>query len=209
MPYALVDVELTEPLPEIRLRPDESGVALVSRRDGRVVGFAMHDAEPGAWIDPGTVARLVDPAPAEPVPRNPSFGRTPRITVAICTRNRTELLRDCLSRLLELDPGPDEILVVDNAPSDGSTRDEVSGLAVRYEVEPCPGLDVARNRALRCAQGEAVAFLDDDVIPDAHWLEGVRAAWRQHPDAAGHRRSSDLRAARWVPGWQLPGPVLR
>ena len=184
MPYALVDVELNGPCPAVALGPGETGVALVSRRDGRVVGFALHERPAGAVLAPVEVAALLDPAPGPgPAPElDPAPG--PSITVAVCTRDRTELLGRCLEGLRSLDPPPDEVMVVDNAPADGGTCRLVAGLdGVRYETEPCPGLDVARNRALRAAAGDVVAFVDDDVVVDRHWLAGLRAAWAEHPDA--------------------------
>ena len=81
--------------------------------------------------------------------------------------------------------GPPEILVVDNAPSDDRTRDLADRWPeVRYVREPRPGLNFARNRALREARGEILAFLDDDVIADRHWLAGLADAWAANRDAA-------------------------
>ncbi len=183
MPYALLDVELTQPPPPLQLGREETGVAIVSRRDGRVVGFALHALAPGAPLQPDEVAALLDQAPVEPAALDGASGSAPTIAVAICTRDRTDLLAECLASLLAQEPAPDEILVIDNAPSDHRTRDLVTGLGVRYEVEPCPGLDFARNRALRLARSDVVAFVDDDVVCDTHWLTSLRQVWHQHADA--------------------------
>jgi GT2 family glycosyltransferase len=45
-------------------------------------------------------------------------------------------------------------------------------------------LELARNRALREATGELVAFLDDDVTVDRYWLAGLMEAWGENADAA-------------------------
>ena len=55
---------------------------------------------------------------------------------------------------------------------------------VRYVCEPKPGLDFARNRALVEATGEILAYLDDDVVVDRCWLNGLVEAWSENPDAA-------------------------
>ena len=55
---------------------------------------------------------------------------------------------------------------------------------VKYVMEPKPGLNFARNRALKESTGQMIAFIDDDVTVDRHWLEGLRRAIAQHPDAA-------------------------
>jgi glycosyltransferase involved in cell wall biosynthesis len=96
------------------------------------------------------------------------------VTIAICTRDRTEDLKKCLTAVLRMPANGQEVLVVDNSPSTTSTRHLVEALdRVKYICEDVPGLDVARNRALREAQGEIVAFLDDDAVPDAGWLAAI------------------------------------
>jgi GT2 family glycosyltransferase len=75
--------------------------------------------------------------------------------------------------------------VVDNAPSDESTRSVVAEFPrARYVAEPRPGLNFARNRAACEARGELLAYVDDDVVVDRHWCRGLREAWSTHPDAA-------------------------
>jgi starch synthase len=182
MGFAIVDVELTAPPPRVRLAPDETGVALVSRRDGMVVGYALHDLPAGTTLEPDDVAALLDPAPLSAPPPD-TRAPAPAVTVVVCTRDRTELLARCLDGIAAQTVPPEEVLIVDNAPSDGATAKLAAERGVRYVEEPCPGLDFARNRALREATGDVLAFLDDDVVPDPHWLEGVRTVWREHPDA--------------------------
>jgi GT2 family glycosyltransferase len=107
------------------------------------------------------------------------------ITAAICTRQRAEQLQRALESLVSQATKPLEILVVDNAPEDSATRDAVKAVAgVRYVVEPVPGLDFARNRALREARGDVVAFLDDDAQADADWCGAITRAFAEHPQLA-------------------------
>jgi GT2 family glycosyltransferase len=122
---------------------------------------------------------LLDAVGPEPV----RGGRVPGVTVAICTHGRPEQLRRALESLKTMASTPDEILVVDNAPPDGSTervmREKFPG--VRYVCETVPGLDFARNRALRDAAQPIVAFLDDDAVVDPLWLDGIRAVFADDP----------------------------
>jgi GT2 family glycosyltransferase len=99
-----------------------------------------------------------------------------RLTAAICTRNRPDLLARALESLAGQSIPPAEILVVDNAPDSDASRALVTGRypSVRYLVEPVPGLDFARNRALRSANHEILAFLDDDVVAAPEWAETFR-----------------------------------
>jgi GT2 family glycosyltransferase len=104
------------------------------------------------------------------------MGVTPRISIAVCTRDRPGLLARALETLARQAPAPDEILVVDNAPTDGATRQLVLDRFpdVRYVLEPVPGLDYARNRALGEAVGDVVAFIDDDAVAAPDWAEALR-----------------------------------
>lgn len=104
----------------------------------------------------------------------------PSLTAAICTHDRPHLLKRALSSLVAQQGALAEILVVDNAPSDGRTRTLVADAfpSVRYLHEPSPGLDFSRNRALRAATGEVVAFLDDDAVADPGWSAALTAAFQ-------------------------------
>jgi GT2 family glycosyltransferase len=73
--------------------------------------------------------------------------------------------------------------VVDNAPAtDESHRLVQERFAeVRYVVEPRPGLNWARNRAIEAARGELIAFTDDDVVVDAEWTAALLAVFTADP----------------------------
>ena len=70
-----------------------------------------------------------------------------------------------------------EVLVVDNNSQD-KTREVSESFArvlpLRYINEERQGLSHARNRGVLESQGEYVAFLDDDAIPDEAWLETAK-----------------------------------
>jgi GT2 family glycosyltransferase len=100
-----------------------------------------------------------------------------RVCAAICTRSRPDMLRRALASVLAQSAPLAEILVVDNHPADVRTADVVTREfpGIRYVAEPVPGLDFARNRALRAASGDVVAFLDDDAVADAGWAAALAA----------------------------------
>jgi len=92
------------------------------------------------------------------------------ISVVICTRNRSESLKNTLESLNSQVCKPGEIIVVDNAPTDDSTKLVVESYEnVNYYKEPRPGLDIARNSGARAAKYPVVAYTDDDVMVDAMW----------------------------------------
>jgi GT2 family glycosyltransferase len=95
----------------------------------------------------------------------------PAASVVVCTRDRPDDLRVCVEALTRLDHPPLEVVVVDNRPATSSTVDLVRAFpGVRYVREDRPGASAARNRGLREARGEVVAFTDDDAVPDPAWL---------------------------------------
>jgi len=107
------------------------------------------------------------------------------VSVVVCTRNRASDLADVLTGLLNQRVRPElrwEIIVVDNGSTDDTTT-VVDDYAHRAPVElRCirerePGLSGARNRGWRESEGEIVAFLDDDCIPDPVWLQSLADAY--------------------------------
>jgi glucosyl-dolichyl phosphate glucuronosyltransferase len=113
------------------------------------------------------------------------------ISLALCTWNRSGLLRQTLERMataLRIPPELRwELLVVDNGSTD-ETRAVIEAYAgrlpVRYLFEPRQGLSHARNLAVAEAGGEYIVWTDDDVLVEPGWLEAYAAAFARRPDAA-------------------------
>jgi len=112
------------------------------------------------------------------------------LTVAICTWNRSALLRETLERMTSLlvPPGAAwELLVVDNNSTDDtpSVASAYDGrLPLRYLFEPTPGKSNACNLAVREARGEYILWTDDDVLVARDWLAAYCEAFERWPDAA-------------------------
>ena len=124
----------------------------------------------------------------------------PTISVVIATYNRAALLDECLQHLSSQPfVDGDEVIVVDNGSTD-NTSELVQRCHTRFGVplrllhEPQPGKSHALARALTVAAGDALAFLDDDVIVDAGWLTAVRTTMSD-PGVA-------LMGGRVVPRWE-------
>ena len=116
--------------------------------------------------------RSILSAPAAPRPRAPS------LTVVVCTRDRPQQLARCLEGLARLDPRPDDVIVVDNAPRTEAAAETVARYPwMRRVVEPQPGLDRARSSGALEARTEVVAYTDDDVVVDDGWIGALRRAF--------------------------------
>jgi len=104
----------------------------------------------------------------------------PPVSVVICTRDRAETLRRCLTAVQALDYPDFEVIVVDNASTTDATRALVLSLpGLLYVREDRPGLDWARNRGIAEARHEIVAYTDDDTQVDASWLRGLAEAFSE------------------------------
>jgi GT2 family glycosyltransferase len=106
----------------------------------------------------------------------PAQHHLPPISVVVCTRDRPGHLRDVLENLVQLQYPHFEVLVVDNNPDSGLTPavvESFAGRTVRMVDAPGEGLSIARNVALRNAKYNVVAFTDDDVLVDPHWLTNL------------------------------------
>jgi glycosyltransferase involved in cell wall biosynthesis len=120
----------------------------------------------------------------------PSRMPGPSLSIAICTRNRADRLARLLRSLELIIETADfrwvEVLVIDNGSTDHTENVAASFEVARYLVESRPGLNFARNRALAEARGQLIAFLDDDVVVDRGWLQGLAVAWQSRPDGGGY-----------------------
>lgn len=200
MPYAIIDIEITQALPTIVVPDNHTGIAVIIRCRDKPVGFLMKELQAESRIMPENLAEIIerhiDTELFQEKGQEPSVPPSmttalPSLTVAVCTKDRPELLARCLGSLQKLqrlnarESQPFEILVVDNAPSDDRSKELVTSLpGTRYVKEPKPGLNFARNRAIQESTGTIIAFIDDDVVVDRGWLDGLTNAWVENPDAA-------------------------
>ena len=113
--------------------------------------------------------------------RRPASGKddTAAIDVCVCTYRRpavTEALRSIA--LQTAGARPIRIVVADNAAQPtaqalvAQTARE-TGLDVVYVHAPANNISIARNACLDAANGEWLAFLDDDEIASPGWLNGL------------------------------------
>ncbi len=193
-PWRRVEIELSGNPAPVDLAPGDGGVAAILRHQGAFVGLALRarDKLPGGRLEPQSLidqdvraAMVADGLRARVAGGSGEGQRTRSLSVAICTKDGAARVARLLDTLLPLrGETPFEVLVIDNGPSDDSTQKVVEGrTGVRYFLEPLVGLDFARNRAVREATGEVLAFLDDDVTVDVGWARSMVRTWADNPDA--------------------------
>jgi GT2 family glycosyltransferase len=206
----ILDIELSLPLAPL----DAAGWStahLVVRLHGQPLGTVDVDLSDGP-VSPARVRDLVEARLTGPVQRHlradgidrvdqtcaPGHNRhrclealasaapAPLVSVVVPTRNRTEQLQTCLDSMLRLTYPALEIVVVDNNPSDSSTRNMVKNefgfdSRIRYRHVARAGASRARNVGAQLAHGEFIAFTDDDAVVDPLWVSGLVAGFRDDP----------------------------
>ena len=130
-----------------------------------------------------------------------------RVSVCIPTHQRAGLLARALEALVHQRVGSEldwEIVVANNNCTDDTPR-VVSQYAERAIVpvsqvfEARPGVSYARNAAIAVAKGEILAFIDDDIRPEASWLAAALNALECE--------GADLVGGRILPEWEAPPPA--
>jgi GT2 family glycosyltransferase len=95
----------------------------------------------------------------------------PLVSLVVLNWNGESLLRECIESLQGLNYSPVEIIVVDNASTDGSIAllESIKGISI---VKNSVNLGYAGgiNAGIRAATGVYVAALNNDIIFDPFWL---------------------------------------
>jgi succinoglycan biosynthesis protein ExoM len=105
--------------------------------------------------------------------------RENHVNVCVCTYKRPQLLRRALEGILGQRVSGEftfSVIVSDNdsvmsAKAMVAELSVVSAIEIEYCCEPEKNIALARNRAVLQADGEYVAFIDDDEFPAADWLQ--------------------------------------
>lgn len=132
-----------------------------------------------------------------------------RLSLVIATYNRAEQLLVTL-RSVALQSVPAEVwecIVVDNRSVDDTAERVRTFIAahpqlnIRYCYEAQQGLSYARNAGIKAAQGDIVAFIDDDERIVEEFVEAYINLFDTHPDAmsAGGRIIAEYPTGR--PRW--------
>jgi GT2 family glycosyltransferase len=148
-----------------------------------------------------------------------------RLSVVICTKNRSRDLEITLHSIFEQCLLPDHLVIID----DGNAEETLivlkkfnSSQEVRFIYNhPDPqssGLPAARNQGIKTVLDltDIILFLDDDVTLENTYLETIRNLFQKNPDACGvtgfmrneyHGRSLPVKGLLLIAGCILPSLV--
>lgn len=103
----------------------------------------------------------------------------PLVSVIIITRNRPQMLADCLAHLLRQEFTHFEIVVIDSSSNDKTAQlMQAWPLATYVRIRDAKNnMPQARNTGISYAQGDVVAFIDDDCMVSQEWLACLVSAY--------------------------------
>lgn len=106
------------------------------------------------------------------------------LTVVVCTLNREKHLEKCLGTLgnQTLDNELYEVLIINNNSTDNTQKVAESFTETqpnfRLLLEPLAGLSICRNKGWKNANGDYVAYIDDDAKATPDWCEKILNAFK-------------------------------
>ncbi len=108
-----------------------------------------------------------------------------QVSVIVPVHNGGSDLRICLQALTQSSRGPDELIVVDDASSDGSAElGAAFGTLVQAGGDVPLGPARARNRGAAQASGDILVFVDADVKVHTDTIAAIVAHFEQHAEIA-------------------------
>jgi glycosyltransferase involved in cell wall biosynthesis len=134
-----------------------------------------------------------------------------KVSVIVCTYNARDELKECLESLGNLDYTDKEIIIVNDASSDGTLeflqqfRNETSLKAIIVTNEINRGVAGSRNIGIQHASGEIIAFTDSDCVADRRWISELVKIYDIEDVAAVGGKILDTRVTSI---WNLAGKGL-
>ena len=188
------------------IRLSNNGVQALNQVCGQGIGFGEGDHKLAAFADDlenkGILIREFPGLPGEYIPF---------VSLIIPTYNRGKMLVSCVETLLVLDYPKEklEIIVVDDASPISVDLVSYKPLVRVIRLDQNSGPGAARNIAVKEAQGEIIAFLDDDCLADKDWLKTLVACFHNTEIAAVGVRVESASLSRPLDKYeQVQSPLL-
>lgn len=131
----------------------------------------------------------------------------PKVSVIILNYNGKEFLKECIDSVLDQTFKDYEILIVDNASSDGSVDfiKENYGQLRLIESKKNLGFAGGNNLGVKHAKGDLIVLLNNDTKAETNWLQGLVDA----VDKDGVAIASSLILSEHIPikYWEKKGSI--
>jgi glycosyltransferase involved in cell wall biosynthesis len=118
------------------------------------------------------------------------YNVNPLVSIIIPTYNRGEYLKQCLNSILNQTYSNYEVIICDDGSTDNTTsivNKYTSRLNLRYDFEINTGGPASpRNRGIKLAKGEFIAFLDSDDYWHSNKLKFSIDAFKNNVDVIYH-----------------------
>lgn len=108
------------------------------------------------------------------------------ISIIICTKDRSELLRACLASIFSSSLLPEELIVLDQ--SGNSLTEQVvhsflrAGFKITYYRSNTRGKSRGINSISPLTTGEIIGFTDDDCLVETNWIAEAKENFLNHPE---------------------------
>ncbi len=138
-----------------------------------------------------------------------------RISVIICTMNRTQEAIRCIDSIMAQTLIPDEIIVVDASDTDElgmklkycfGIRNEISYIHIEHSDA---GLTHQRNIGVKASSGDIVFFFDDDITLDKDYLKEVVKVFQNDEEQRVGGVCGNVISPRWGIGSALVRAILQ
>jgi glycogen(starch) synthase len=127
-----------------------------------------------------SLSRDVSPLLGKSAFRDPSTAANSGLSfsVVINTDGRRSLLKRTLDCLQYLDYKNFEVCIV-YGPTDDGTKEYLASYGHNIKLAACPvrNLSRSRNIGIAMADGDVVAFIDDDAVPEREWLTDLAKSY--------------------------------
>ena len=103
-----------------------------------------------------------------------------KVSLCICTKNRADLLNKTLFSITKQEVMPNEIILIDNNSTDNTqeiAKNYFNKLPISISTSSLNNITELRDLAVHLANGDIIAFTDDDVLLSPNWIKNIKLAY--------------------------------